>query len=138
MAKFFLVNPGFELGDRDWTTAGFTIENDAVNSRSGAWVAKFTGGATAAMENLPNVPVRPGAKITISAYIDSSAATAGNGRVRLRWRDKDQVSMSLAFGSAIAFGGGGYVQSILQDSVAPDRTKFVGLEFEITDTPAGT
>ena len=139
MAKFFLVNPGFELGDRDWTKdIGFTIEDDVANSRSGAWASKFVGGTPGNLNNLPLVSIRPGAKITVAAYIDSSSATVGNGFVRVNWKDKDQASISLGNGSPIAFGGGGYVQSTLTDTVAPDRAKFCSLEGRITNTPAGT
>ena len=117
-------NAGFELGDQDWTKGiGYTIENDAVNSRSGAWVSKFTGTSGAALRTAAagtaGFPFRPGAKISLSVFIDSSGGTAGNGRVRIGWRSKDGTQIGVATGSTIAFGGGGYVQSILTDSVAP-------------------
>ncbi len=136
MAKFFLKNPGCELGDRDWAKSiEFTIVNDAVNSRSGAWVGKWVITVIQAIRNLPSVAVRPGGKITISAFI--KGGTAGNGHVRLNWLDKDQASVLVANGPPIAFGGG-YAQSIFPDAVAPDRAKFVSLDAVILAAPTGT
>ncbi len=138
MAKFFLVNPGFELGDRDWIKGtGWSIINDAGNARTGAWVGKFVGTADAAMASIM-FGVRPGSKVSASVFINSAGATAGNGYVRLSWRDKDTFAISTSLGSAIAFGGGGYAQSVLVDFVAPDRARFVRIDALVANTPIGT
>lgn len=143
MAKFFLPNPGFELGDRDWTKGvNNTIEKDVVNARSGSWVSKFTGVAASALRSAANpsvgFPCRPGNKFSVSAFVNPVAATAGIGQVRVTWRDKDGVEFVTANGTAIAFGGGAYVQSVLNDTVAPDRTKSVSVEWLISGPPGGT
>ncbi len=138
MAKFFMKNPGFELGDRDWTKeTGWAVVNDAVNSRTGAWVGKFTGTVSAALKGTV-LSIRPGNKVSLSAFIDSSGATVGDGQVRVRWLDKDLVDITGVNGSAIAFGSAGYVQSVLTDTVAVDRSKFVELQASVLNTPAGT
>lgn len=139
MAKFFLLNPGFELGDQDWFKfAGITIIDDVANARSGAWVATYSGSPAAQIRNLPHMPIRPGGKINVSSYIDSSGASAGSALVRASWRDKDDVEISASGGSSIGFGGSGYAQSVLTDSIAPDRAKFVGAEVIMLSSPAGT
>lgn len=142
MAKFFLPNPGFELGDRDWSKVGFTIINDAVNSRSGAWVSKFDGVAASALRTVASPGTgflcRPGNKFSVSAFINPVAGTAGDGRVRVTWRDKDGVEFATADGTIISFGGGAYVQSVLNNTVAPDRTKSVSVEWLMSGPPAGT
>ena len=139
MAKFFLKNPGFELGDQDWPIkeSGWTIQNDAVNARTGAWVSRFNGVAAAAIKS-NNHPIRPGSKISASVFLDSSGGTAGNGRVRVFWIDKDGANNNSSEGNAITFGGGGYAQSVVTDAVAPDRTKFYQIHGAVLSSPAGT
>ena len=138
MAKFFLRNPGFELGDQDWQKgADFTIINDA-SARSGAWVSKFVGTSAQSIRGLPFISCRSGAKVSMSAYIDSSLASAGTANARIDWWDKDSVAISNSLGESIAFGGGGYAQSVLTDAVAPDRAKFVSIGMHVINTPAGT
>ncbi|KKK81872.1 hypothetical protein LCGC14_2809060, partial [marine sediment metagenome] len=132
MAKFFLPNPGFELGDRDWAKgAGWAIAKDLATARSGSWRAIFTGASAAFIETALLRPVRPGGKITLSAFFDGSIATAGTARVYSRWFDKDGVFISETVGNAIAFGSG-YSQSAVTDSVAPDRAKLLRLSALIT------
>jgi len=124
MAKFFLVNPGFELGVRNWDGAPeWTIANDAVNARSGAWVGRFIGNdITKQIGNLPSAKVRPGAKINSSAWF--KGGTSGNARVRISWRNKDDVGIVNVDSTDVA-SGGGYTQASIADAVAPDRAKFV-------------
>ena len=139
MAKFFLPNPGFELGDRDWTKGtDWVIVKDAVNARSGMWVAKYTGTAFRTIANDGSPSCRPGHKISISVFIDSSGASAGNGLIQISWRDKDNIQISTNNGNLIAFGGGGYAQSVLTDSIAPDRTKSINMRIVASGGPAGT
>lgn len=143
MAKFFLLNPGFELGDQDWTKGtGYTILSDVANARSGIWVGRFTGSVPAALRSAANDTVgfrcRPGAKITASIFIDPDGATAGTGRVRVSWRDLNGAELTTVNGSGIGFSGGAYAQSILTDSIAPDRVKSVSIEGLIESSPAGT
>ena len=139
MAKFFLINPGLELGDRDWTKeSGWAIVNDAVNSRTGAWVSKFTGTTPSAALRNAALGFRPGDKISVSVFIDSSGATQGNGSARVSFLDKDGVDITTPQGNSIAFGGGGYAQSVLTDAVAPDRTKSVSVQSVMIAPLAGT
>lgn len=139
MAKFFLPNPGFELGDRDWNKeSGWTVINDAVNSRNGAWVGKFIGTTSSAALRSAAFGARPGNKISTSVFIDSSGATQGNGFTRVAWLDKDGLDIGTPQGSAIVFGGIGYAQSVLTAAVAPDRTKSVSVQAVMIAPLTGT
>ncbi len=139
MAKFFLLNPGFELGDRDWTKeAGWAIAKDIPTARSGSWRGVFTGSAGTSLLSA-NFPVRPGNKISFSAWLDGSAATAGVGRINISWRDKDATLLAGgSIGNNVAFGQSGYLQSSLTDVVAIDRAKSVFVQIRVTNSPNGT
>ncbi len=138
MAKFFLINPGFELGDRDWTKgAGWAIAKDAPTSRSGSWRSVFTGSSASQIDITLPFDVRPGLKFSISAWFDGSVATAGDARVATRWGDKDGAIISTELGNFIAFGGGGYLQSVATDFVAPDRAKNLLMRLRVS-SPNGT
>lgn len=138
MAKFFLLNPSFELGDRDWVKGtGWAIAKDAPTSRSGSWRAVFTGGAAADLDNSPSFGVRAGLKVSASAWFDGVVATAGTGVVRLAWFDLNGVFLSVSSSTGIAFGSG-YLQEILTDIVAPDRAKFVVVRAVITTPNSST
>ena len=138
MAKFFLLNPGFELGDRDWAKeTGWAIAKDVPTSRTGSWRAAFTGSSVASLKNI-SFPVRPGHKLSASAWIDGSVATAATLKVAITYRDKDLVSFVEAVGSGIAFGGGGYAQSTLVDTVVPNRAKFAFIKITMSGTPNGS
>ena len=138
MAKFFLKNPGLELGDQNWNKGtGWAISKDAPTSRSGSWRAVFTGGAEAALDNSPNFSIRPGLKLSASAWFDGVVATAGNGVVRLRWLDLDGVEISVSSSTGVAFGSG-YSQETLADIVAPDRAKFVQIRAVISSPDSST
>lgn len=131
MARFFLPNVGFELGVRDWSTAPeWSIVNDAVNARSGAWVGQFVGNDIVRSVVLPSVAVRPGAIIDASIWIKDG--TAGNAAVRVDWRDHESVLVSSAFGNLVAAGGGAYVQSTAVFT-APARAKFAVLGVRFSD-----
>ena len=137
MAKFFLKNPGLELGDQDWAKGtGWAIAKDAPTSRSGSWRAVFTGGAEAALDNSPNFSIRPGLKLSASVWFDGVVATAGTGVLRLRWDDLNSAFLSVSSSVGVAFGSG-YSQQVLTDIVAPDRAKFVAVRATIT-TPNGS
>lgn len=122
--RFFLPNPGFELGDVYWSSAAeFSIIRDAGNARSGAWVGEFVGNDQTREIFLPAVPVRPGS--VISASIWAKGGTSGNVHVRGLWRDVNGSSFQGETGPAVA-SGGGYTQSA--DSwTAPDRAKSISL-----------
>lgn len=138
MAKFFLLNPGFELGDQDWTKgSGWVIVNSAPNARSGAWHGEFTGSSPQSIRSF-FLPVRPGSKITASAWFDGEIATAANGAITLEWLDLDKVGISTSSGPSVAFGQTGYVQSESVDIVAPDRAKFLRVNPRITTSPDGS
>ena len=128
MAKFFLINPGFELGDRDWTGGSeWSVIKDAINARSGSWVGQFIGAnVDRQVANTTIMDIRPGGKLTGSCWV--KGGTDGQVSIRLEWKDKDGTFISAVVGNLIPFGGG-YVQSIFTDSVAPDRTKIA--EFRI-------
>ena len=137
MAKFFLTNPGFELGDRDWTKGtGWTIAKDVPTARDGSWRARFNGGSEANFDTALFFGVRPGLKISASAWFDGASATAGTGVLRLKWSDLDQALISVSSSAGIAFGSS-YSQEVLTDIVAPDRAKFVQVRAVIT-TPNST
>ena len=137
MAKWFLKNPGFELGDQDWTKGtGWAISKDLASSRSGSWRAVFTGSAEANLDSALSLSVRPGLKISASAYFDGSSATAGTGVLRLAWFDKDSTLLSVSSSTGIAFGSG-YTQQVLTDIAAPDRAKFAVIRAVVT-TPNGS
>ncbi len=124
MAKFFLKNPGFELGDQDWTKgSGWTIENDVANSRSGAWVAKKTAGADNGLDQFAVVSVRPGGKLTISGWYKHTSNYDVATHIEVAWLDKDAVVLSSPNSNSIAAGTTAYTQATLTDSVAPDRAK---------------
>ncbi|KKL92358.1 hypothetical protein LCGC14_1885490 [marine sediment metagenome] len=137
MAKFFLQNPGFELGDRDWSKGtGWAISKDAPTSRSGSWRAVFTGAAEANLDSTLFFAVRPGLKVSASVYFDGAVATAGTGVLRLKWSNSNQDLLSVSSSAGIAFGSG-YSQEVLTDIVAPAQAKFVQVRAVIT-TPNGS
>ncbi len=136
MAKFFLRNPGFELGDRDWNKGtGWAISKDIATARTGSWRAIFTGSAA---DNISSAvfAIRPGLKVSASSWIDGSVATAGTGILRLRYEDLNNTFISDSSSTGIAFGSV-YSQEILTDIVAPDRAKFVLVRVVIA-TPNGS
>lgn len=123
MAQFFLPNPGFELGDQDWTKGtGLTIEDDVANSRSGAWVAKITPVADALRQAVA-VNVRPGAKLSLSAWVKQTSDYDGTPGVACEWFDKDGVLVSTSTVDTIAAGTTAYTQASVVDIVAPDLAK---------------
>ncbi len=140
MAKFFLVNSGFELGDRDWAKGtGFNIEMDAVNSRSGSWLSRFNGTASDSLLSIVKHPVRPGGKISFGIYVDGEDATAGVCEARLSYEDINDVFVSGEFGAnSVNFGQAGYLITNMLDSIAPDRAKAVQFFIRMHTTPAGT
>ena len=139
MAKFFLRNPGFELGDQDWSKGtGWTIANDMATARNGSWRSRLIHSSTSTISGAAQFDVRPGLKYTINGWFDGSAATGGTARVQLRWGDKDGALISSSNGSAVAFGGGGHLESTLVDSTAPDRAKKVQVRAIISDPDGST
>ena len=131
MAKFFLSNPGFELGDRDWAKdTDFSIINDAVNARSGSWVGRLIGNDLTRITIQSSFAVRSGATINSSSWYKDG--TSGTAKARIRWLDKDGAVIDGVSGDIIS-AGGGYTQSSLS-GVAPDRTKAVeiGLLFSVS------
>lgn len=137
MAKFFLRNPSFELGDTGWNKGtGWAIAKDLATARSGSWRAIFTGGAETNFDSTLSFAVRPGLKISASAWFDGASATAGTGVLRLKWSDFNQAILSVSSSTGIAFGSG-YSQEILSDVVAPDRARFVQVRVVVT-TPNGS
>ena len=139
MAKFFLLNPGFELGDRDWTKeTGWAISKDVPTARSGSWRSVFTGSANASLVSA-DFPVRPGNKISFSAWFDGFVATAGEGLTIISWKDKDGIQLAgNVTGNVIAFGQSGYLQSIITNGVAVDRAKSMFVQIHIRNSPNGT
>jgi len=137
MAKLFLKNPGFELGDQDWIKGiGWAISKDAPTARSGSWRAVFIGSVAASVDNSPTLPIRPGLKLSASAWFDGIVATAGTGVLRLRYGDLNNAFVSEPSSTGIAFGTG-YSKETLTDIVAPDRAKFVVIRSSI-NTPNGS
>lgn len=128
MARFFLPNPRFELGDRDWTkTAPWTIVEDAAAARSGRWVAKLTTTSNDIELKSTEFDCRPGAIINVSAWLDSSAiSAAGPLGVRVRWIDKDGATIAVTTIDDIGVANPYTQSSIL--GTAPDRTKRFSVE----------
>lgn len=123
MAQFFLPNPGFELGDQDWTLgSGLTIEDDGANARTGAWVGKMAAPA-ASFRQAVAVAVRPGGKLSASVWIKQSAGFDGTPKVIIEWFDEAGVEISQDGGNGISSGTTSYTQSILSNAEAPDRAK---------------
>jgi len=123
MAKFVLKNPGFELGDRDWTkVAGSTISNDAVNARSGVWVGQAVTSQTG-FTATPYFPIRPGLKISASAWWKHTSDRDAASFTLVQWFDKDKVVISQSVGSSVAAGTTSYTLSTLADAIAVDRAK---------------
>lgn len=78
-----LQNPSFEAGPSGWELqSGWSIVNDAANSRAGSYVAVFTGTSNAVV-NLQRIPTEPGEQIMALCWIKSSAGATGTGRVRI-------------------------------------------------------
>lgn len=127
MAKFFLKNPGFELGDQDWGKINAVIEKDAVNARSGDWVVRFPIGGSSAVTVAQLPAIRPGGKITTSAWFKQTSDHDATAEMRVRWFDKDDVQLSDSIGNSIPAGTTAYTQSLAIDRIAPDRTKKVAV-----------
>ncbi len=140
MAKFFLLNPGFELGDRDWTKGtGWTIASDAPNARTGLWRGRHTGVTATDLMSSEIFKVRPGGKLTLSIWFDGEDATAGKGEAQIRYFDLNDNEVLRDLGSnAINFGQVGYLESLLTDSVVPDRAKSARITSRITTSPDGS
>ncbi len=138
MAKFFLLNPGFELGAKDWNIGtGWTIEKDVVNARSGSWLGKFTGVAAGSLISA-SFPVRPGYKTNFSAWFNGFSATAGSGQIFIAWKDKDLAQLDTPGGNSISFGQAGYIKSELLNAIAVDRAKSTFIQVRILGTPDGS
>lgn len=137
MAKFFLKNPGFELGDRDWTKFdGATIEKDAVNSRSGDWVGKSLGtSGQRGHRSLIFLSVRPGLKFSCSAWYKHTSDFDVTTSALVQWFDKDDVFISASQGNLIAAGTTAYTLTQIVDAVAPDRCKSCQVRLDISGTP---
>lgn len=128
MARFFLRNPGFELGDQDWTKFGpSVIEKDAVNARSGLWVGRagaISGGNAGFASGL--FGVRPGLKISASGWSKHTADFNDQTYMIIQWFEKSQSTILVTdSGNQVAAGTTVYTQSSIADAVAPDRAKFV-------------
>ena len=138
MAKFFVLNPGFELGNQDWSSnGGSTIENDAGNARTGSWVGKSILAQTG-FESSVGIAVRPGSKISSSAWWKQTSNRDVGPRIVINWYDKDSVFLSSSFGNTIAAGTTAYTKSTLTDAVAPDRAKFVFIRPNSPTASVGT
>lgn len=137
MAEHFLANPGFELGNRDWSLqADWSIVNNALAARNGAWVAQSTGLQSIKIQSGAH-RVRPGSVITAAAWFDTSNITSGGGQVLLRWLDQAFVTISFSVGSVVAQGNS-YTQSTVT-GIAPDRAKTVLVEAQnASDIVGGT
>lgn len=137
MARHFLKNPGFELGDRDWIKgAGWTIVNDVAAARSGSWVAKSNGASAIDIIANNSFVVHPGSKISVSAWIETLGLTAGGGRLFLRWRDLNDVNISTLVATDVGIGQA-YTKATIVDVVAPDRAKNVTVNLRNIETIVG-
>ncbi len=123
MAKFFLRNPGFELGAQDWVATpptDWSIVNDAVNARSGAWVGRLIGNDLNHTILQPFV-VRPGAIVNGSIWV--KGGTSGEAEAFIRWLDNSGALISTTSGNVLS-AAGAYTQTLVTGT-APDRTKLV-------------
>lgn len=139
MAKFFLRNPGFELGDTGWKSlTDASIINDAVNSRSGDWTLRLIGASTTRhILGDPDLAFRPGGRLIIKAWFKDGS---GGGNAFVRADLRDQLGADIGNGTAgnqIAPGSGSYAQSTIDEIITTSNLKFinVGLWFA---SPAGT
>lgn len=126
MAKFFLTNPGFEFGDRDFTKGpSWSILKDTPNARSGDWVAKTITDTDDGIQNSISFAMRPGGKFTGAGWFKHTSDYDAASRIEIAWRDKDDVVLSSPDSNVIAAGTTVYTLAILTDAVAPNRTKNV-------------
>lgn len=100
-AENAVSNPDFEYGTKDWTlTPPGSISIDSTSSYSGTNSLKidFTGlSAGSVLVASDFIPVRPGDKYVMSAYVKQSGETASSiGQLRLYQRDKSTPSTGLA------------------------------------------
>lgn len=120
MARNFLRNRGFELGNNYWVVpTDFTIVNNPGNARSGAWVGQLVGMNLERRAYLPAVSVRPGGSISASAWFNGG--TNGLALVRVFWRDAAGVPISFSQSTPIG-PQVGYVENTMT-AVAPSRAK---------------
>ena len=132
MAKFFLRNPGFELGDTGWSKlSGATIIKDAVNARFGQWVGQNLVGQDGFRSTLL-AAIRPGLKATAAAWWKHTADFTQTTLVLIQFYDKDQGFLVNVNGNSIAAGTTAYTESKAADAVAPARAKFFGIQLDIT------
>ncbi len=136
MARWFLKNPGFELGDRDWSKVAATIEKDIVNARSGSWVGRFATGPMSLSQL--NFAVRPGGKLSASGWFKQTADHDVTVQIRIRWFDKDGIQISQNPGNDIPAGTTAYTQSSVTDVTAPDRAKEAWVTLTTNTATIGT
>ena len=137
MAKFFLPNPGFELGDQDWTkVAGSTIIKDIPNVRSGSWVLQSSATQTGATSQV--IQARPGNKISCSCWWKQTADRDAGTQILIQWVDKDNAIISSDNGNLIAAGTTPYTLTSVTDGVAPDRTKGFKIRVSSLSATLGT
>lgn len=122
MARGFLRNPGFELGDTLWTKqTGWTIVNSGA--RSGGYCARCDASTTSAIYSSESFDVRPGCIVTFSAYLSGASATGGTAYVDLEWLDKDGSAIDTDNSTPIAHGSGYTLCSVT--ATAPGKAKKV-------------
>lgn len=122
-------NWNFEEGDTQWTKeTGWSIVSDAVNAKSGNWVARFTGTSVAALRNSQFVPAEAGEAFYAEAYCKHAAGSSGVGsRVRIQFRNAAGADLAFAQGNLIGGGTTSYTRSFIQ-GIAPANTAAVRVE----------
>jgi len=126
MARYFLRNPGFELGDTAWTKGtGWSIADDPTNARSGAWVGvKAANGVDTSLTYSVFASIRPGGKLSISGWLKHSGTYNSNSDITIRWLDDDDLTITSAPSSSqLPAGTTSYTNLRAVDQIAPARTK---------------
>ncbi len=131
-----VLNPGYELGDRDWTKgSGWTIERS--NARpGGSWSGRHTGAASQIINN-GVIFCEQGDVLTASggARFDSSIGSA-SAAIQILFYNASGSLLSTVSGNTIvqSFGGTSYTVTRVASAPAPANAAFARVAFTATGT----
>lgn len=133
----FVLNPGFEAGDKNWTKeTGFTVVNEPANANTGTWVARHDGAGTAAIRNRA-FGVSKGAAVVAAAWIKTAGTTNGTAAARITFFNAAGGEIQSVVGNAVSTGvfGQSRVVAVVPVGAASARiegfvaSKTVGLHY---------
>lgn len=131
-----ILNPGFELGDRDWNKgSGWTIVR--ANARPGGnWSARHTGSSSQIINN-GVIYCEAGDVITASgaARFDSSIGS-GSAAIQVLFYNVSGSLLSTVSGNTVvqSFGGTGYTVTRVASAIAPASTAFARIAYTANAT----